>query len=148
MADKLVEDAVVCPSLASQMFGYLHPSISKDAETALSPGVEKKVPRVVGGTEITPYSQRATTPRPPPPPWPYHPLQRSSRSQHPGLPGPREQPPPIQRPMGPFQGTSSCLPLTDTFLSGKELLTAVMCDGIAYIKIILLGKKLQVLYIC
>lgn len=49
---------------------------------------------------------------------------------------------------GPLSRPSSCLPLKETFLFGKELLIAVMCDGIAYIKIILLGKKLQVLYIC
>lgn len=60
MTDKLLKDTLSCfPAWPPQMFGYLHPSISKDAETTSSIGVEKeKVPRVVGRTESTPYSQR------------------------------------------------------------------------------------------
>lgn len=91
------------------------------------------------GTEITPLFLKNSTP--------HHghflksPLQRSSKPQDTGLAGPREQPPPIQRQADPFGGTSACLPLADTILSRNSLLSAVTCDGISYIKIILLGGK-------
>lgn len=72
MADRLVGEAVVCPSLGSQMFRYLHFPSKKDTETAPSFAIERKVPRVAGGTEITLCTQRAPrTPAPNPhPSWP------------------------------------------------------------------------------
>ena len=83
-------------------------SITKDTEIASSIGTERKVPRVVGGTEITLCTQRA--PRPPPQPIPIKAIfyLRSPSVEKPKVTahwacGPRKQTPLVQRPEGPFQ---------------------------------------------
>lgn len=126
-------------------------SIIKDTETAPSTGIERKVPRVAGGAEVSLCTQRA----PPPPCAPIMAMfyLRSPSVEKPKVTacwacGPKGAATTHLKTRGFLSRPFSCLPLKDTFLLGKELLTAVTCDGITYIKIIYLGKKLQVLYIC